>query len=53
MVGYELNEKEKNNLGLTSKPVGKMKRIMVKLENALLKERQLQKEKKESKTDKR
>ena len=40
-------------MGLTCKPVGKMRSIMVKLENALLKERQLQKEKKDSKTDKR
>lgn len=40
-------------MGITCKPVSKMKRIMVKLENVLLKERQLQKEKNESKTDKR
>ena len=40
-------------MGITCKPIGKMKSIMVKLENVLLKERQLQKEKKESKTDKR
>lgn len=40
-------------MGLTCKPVGKMKSVMVKLENTLLKELQLQKEKKEKKADKR
>ena len=40
-------------MGITCKPIGKMKSIMVKLENVLLKERQLQKEKKETNTDKR
>ena len=40
-------------MGLTCKPVGKMKSVMIKLENTLLKELQLQKEKKEKKADKR
>ena len=40
-------------MGLTCKPVGKMRSVMVKLENTLLKELQLQKVKKEKKTDKR
>lgn len=38
-------------MGLTSKPVGKMQSIMRRLENQLLKEKQLQKEKKEGKGD--
>ena len=40
-------------MGLTCKPVGKMRSVMVKLENTLLKELQLQKVKKEKTTDKR
>jgi hypothetical protein len=36
-------------MGLTCKPVGKMKSVMIKLENTLLKELQLQKEKKADK----
>lgn len=40
-------------MGLACKPVGKMRSVMVKLENTLLKELQLQKEKKEKKADKR
>ena len=39
-------------MGITCKPVGKMKSIMIKLENVLLKERQQQKEKKENSKDK-
>lgn len=40
-------------MGLTCRTVGKMKSVMVKLENTLLQEMKLQKEKKEKKTDKR
>jgi len=38
-------------MGLTCKPVGKMKSITKKLENKLTKEAKLHKEKKESKKD--
>lgn len=38
---------------ITCKSIGKMKSVMVKLENTLLKELQIQKEKKEKKSDKR
>lgn len=40
-------------MGNTCKSVGKMKSVMIKLENTLLKELQIQKEKKEKKDDKR
>lgn len=40
-------------MGLTCKPVGKMRSITRKLENQLAVEAKLQKEKKEKKTDKR
>ena len=40
-------------MGLTCKPVGKMKSITKKMENKLLKEKQLQKEKKDNSKDKR
>lgn len=40
-------------MGLTCKPVGKMKSITRKLENHLAEEAKLQKEKKEKKADKR
>ena len=50
----KLNSKGEEIMGLNcKKQVGKMKSIMVKLENVLLKERQLQKEKKENNKDKR
>ena len=39
-------------MGLTCKPVGKMRSIIRKLENKLSKEAKLQKEKKETKKDK-
>ena len=38
-------------MGLTSKPVGKMKSIIRKLENHLVEESKLQKDKKESEKD--
>lgn len=47
-----LIDKEKLYMGLTAKPVGKMRSIIRKLENQLAKETKLQKEKKESKKDK-
>lgn len=40
-------------MGLTAKPVGKMRSITRKLENKLTEEAKLQKEKKESKRDKK
>lgn len=40
---------EKINMGITYKPVGKMKSIMIKLKNTLLQEIQFQKEKKKRK----
>lgn len=40
-------------MGLTAKPVGKMRSITKKLENQLAEETKLQKEKKEKKADKR
>lgn len=39
-------------MGITSKPVGKMRSIIRKLENKLIEEAKLKKEKKESKKDK-
>lgn len=39
-------------MGLTCKPVGKMRSITRKLENVLLKEKQSQKEKKKNETNK-
>lgn len=49
----ECRKGENNHMGLTCKPVGKMKSITRKLENQLAEEAKLQKEKKEKKTDKR
>ncbi len=40
-------------MGLTCKPVGKVRSITRKLENQLVEEAKLQKEKKEKKADKR
>lgn len=40
-------------MGITAKPVGKMRSITKKLENKLAEEAKLQKEKKEKKADKR
>lgn len=40
-------------MGLTCKPIGKMRSITRKFENQLAEEAKLQKEKKEKKTDKR
>lgn len=53
MVRYELRKGENNNMGLTCKPVGRMRSITRKLENQLAEEARLQKEKKEKKADKR
>ena len=39
-------------MGLTNKPIGKMRSITRKLENKLVEETKLQKEKKESKSNK-
>lgn len=52
MVRYELRKGENIHMGLTAKPVGKMRSITRKLENQLAEEAKLQKEKKESKKDK-
>lgn len=51
MVRYELRKGENIHMGLTSKPVGKMKSIIRKLENHLVEESKLQKDKKESEKD--
>lgn len=40
-------------MGLTAKPVGKMRSVTRKLENQLAEEARLQKEKKESKSNKK
>ena len=45
-------EKENNIMGLTAKPVSKMKSIMRKMENQLEAERKASKEKKEAKKSK-
>ena len=45
--------KEKYIMGLTCKPICKMKSVIRKLENKLAEEAKLQKEKKESKGDKK
>ena len=46
-------KKEKYIMGLTCKPVGKMKSITRKLEDKLAEEAKLQKEKKENKINKK
>ena len=43
------NEKENKIMGLLCKPTGKMKRIMKKLENEQMKEKQAMKNKKKEK----
>lgn len=48
-----MRERKKVHMGLTCKPVCKMRSITRKLENKLAVETKLQKEKKEKKTDKR
>ena len=47
-----MRERKKVHMGLTCKPVRKMRSITRKLENQLADEAKLQKEKKESKKDK-
>ncbi len=45
-------DNRQNKMGLTCKPVGKMRSITKKLENKLAEEAKLQKEKKNNKKDK-
>lgn len=45
--------KRRNNMGLTCKKIGKMKSITKKLENELLKEKKLKRDKKEGENDKK
>ena len=47
------SRKENKNMGITAKPVSKMKSIMKKMDNQLEAERKAAKEKKESKKSKK
>lgn len=49
MIRYELRKGENVHMGVTCKPVGKMRSITRKLENQLAEEAKLQKEKNEGK----